>query len=118
MKTTLTTSQAAHILIDDENANWSRAGAYALIEHLENLEEETGEEMEFCAVALRCDFSEYASLADFREEYFTDDKQAREAIGAEAGDEDEEELDTLTAEYIRDNGELIEFDGGIIVSSF
>lgn len=118
MKTTLTTSQAAHILIDDENANWSRAGAYALIEYLENLEEERGEELEFCAVAIRCEFSEYASLADFREEYFADDKQAREAIGADAGDEDEEELDTLTAEYIRDYGELIEFDGGIIVSSF
>lgn len=118
MKTTLTTSQAAHILIDDENANWSRAGAYALTEYLENLEEETGKEMEFCAVAIRCDFSEYASLSDFREEYFADDEQAREAIGAESGDEDEEELDTLMAEYIRDHGELIEFEGGIIVSSF
>jgi hypothetical protein len=29
MKTTLTTAQAAHLLIDDENANWSRAGAIA-----------------------------------------------------------------------------------------
>lgn len=118
MKTTLTTYQAAQILIDDECANWSRPGALALAEYLENREEETGEEMEFCAVALRCDWSEYANLEDFRNEYFADDKQAREAIGAESGDEDEEELDTLTAEYIRDRGELIEFDGGIIVSSF
>lgn len=118
MKTTLTTSQAAHELIDDKNANWSPAGAFSLVEYLEELEEDTGETIEFDPVAIRCDWSEYASLEDFRNEYFADDKQAREAIGAEAGDEDDEELDTLTAEYIRDNGELIEFDSGIIVSSF
>lgn len=118
MKTTLTTYQAADILANDEDSSFTRAGAFALVEHLENIEDETGEEMQFDGVGIRCDWNEYASLSDFREEYFADDKQAREAIGAEAGDEDDEELDTLTAEYIRDNGELIEFDGGIIVSSF
>lgn len=118
MKTTLTTSQAAEILANDENSSFTRAGAFALVEYLEALEDETGEEMDFDSVGLRCDWAEYVSLSDFREEYFADDKQAREAIGADAGDEDDEELDTLTAEYIRDNGELIEFDGGIIVSSF
>ena len=118
MKTTLTTYQAADILANDEDSSFTRAGALALVEHLESIEDETGEEMDFDSVAIRCDFSEHASLADFRNDYFADDKQAREAIGAEAGGEDNEELDTLTAEYIRDNGELIEFDGGIIVSSF
>jgi hypothetical protein len=118
MKKTMTTSDIAHELINDENANWSRAGAFALAEYLEELEESTGEEMEFDRVAIRCDFGEYASLEDFRSEFFADDKQAREAIGAEAGGEDDEELDTLTAEYIRDRGTLIEFDGGVIVSNF
>ena len=117
MKTTLTTSQAAHKLIDDENANWSRAGAFALVEYLEELEEDTGETIEFDAVALRCDFSEYASLGEFLEDYFADDKIAREALNADE-DAEEDELDELTAEYIRDHGTLIEFDGGIIVSSF
>ena len=118
MKTTLTTYQAANILANDEDSSFTRAGAFALVEYLEALEESMAEDLHFDHVAIRCDWSEYASLADFREEYFADDKQAREAIGADAGDEDEEELDTLTAEYIRDYGELIEFDGGIIVSSF
>ena len=118
MKTTLTTYQAANILANDENSSFTRAGALALVEYLEALEESMAEDMDFDHVAIRCNFSEYASLTDFREEYFADDKQAREAIGADAGGEDDEELDTLTAEYIRDNGELIEFDGGIIVSSF
>lgn len=118
MKQTLTTYQAADILANDGNSSFTRAGAFALVEHLENLEDETGEEMQFDSVGIRCDWSEYASLEDFRNEYFADNNQAREAIGADAGDEDEEELDTLTAEYIRDNGELIEFDGGVIVSNF
>ena len=38
MKTTLNTSEAASLLMADENADWTRAGAYALIEHLEQLE--------------------------------------------------------------------------------
>ena len=88
------------------------------MEYLEAIEESMAEDLDFDHVAIRCDWSEYASLEDFRNDYFADDKQAREAIGADAGDEDDEELDTLTAEYIRDNGELVEFDGGIIVSSF
>ena len=117
MKMTLSTSQAAGLLAAEDNG-FTYSGAYALIEYLEDLEAGTGEEIEFDPVAIRCDFAEYASLADFRDDYFTDDKQAREAIGADAGNEDEEKLDTLTAKYIRDNGQLIEFDGGIIVSAF
>lgn len=117
MKKTLTTYDIAHALIDDENAGWSRAGAFALAEYLEALEEETGEEIEFDAVAIRCDWSEYASLEDYREGYFADAEQCREELGADE-DTEEDELDELTAEYIRDRGDLIEFDGGIIVSSF
>jgi hypothetical protein len=62
MKKTMTTYDIAHELIGDENANWSRAGAFALAEYLEELEESTGEEMEFDHVAIRCDWSEYADL--------------------------------------------------------
>ena len=59
MKTTLNTSEAASLLMADENADWTRAGAYALIEHLEQLEEDCGiTEFEFDRVALRCDYSE------------------------------------------------------------
>ena len=118
MKTTLSTSQAASLLTADNNNGFTYSGAYALCEYLEELEADCGKEIEFDPVALRCDYTEYASLADFRNEYFADDEQCRADIGALAGGEDDEELDTLTAEYIRDNGTLIEFDGGIIVSAF
>ena len=115
MKTTLTTPQAAHRLIDDANANWSRAGAFALVEYLEELEEDIGETIEFCPVAIRCDYSQYDSLEDWAKEQWGEDL-AFEYWRDENGDEDEQ--DEKIREFIRDRGQLIEFDGGIIVSSF
>jgi hypothetical protein len=144
MKTTLTTSQAAHILIDDENASWSRAGAFALVEHLEQMEEECGQEIEFDYVAIRCDYSEHESLQEWASDYFgTPMDEWCERIGAdmeeiseiladadklaaagEVADANQTRehadgiLDSAIREYINDHGQLIEFDGGVIVSSF
>ena len=117
MKMTLTTSQAASLL-SAENNGFTYSGAYALCEYLGELESDCGKEIEFDPVAIRCDFAEYASLADFRDEYFADDEQCRADIGALAGGEDDEELNELTREYIQDHGTLIEFAGGVIVSAF
>ena len=114
MKTTLTTSEAANILFKDSNANWSYAGARALAEYLEEYEESTGEELEFDYVAIRCDFSEWDSLQEWAGDYFSGDW--REEVGAE--DCEDDNTDARIREYIQDHGQLIEFDGGIIVSSF
>lgn len=62
MKKTLTTYDIADALYADENANWSRAGAFALAEWLEEMEESTGAETELDVVAIRCDFAEHDSL--------------------------------------------------------
>ena len=124
MKTTLSTSDIARALHRDDNAAWSWNGAKALAEYLEQLEEDTGEEMEFDAVAIRCEFSEYASLEDWAVEYFSDSKQASDAMGLELDMDgetwtgDKEEIQDAIRSYIRDEGTLIEFDGGVIVSSF
>ena len=115
MKLTLSTTEAAYLLIEDENANWSRAGAFALVEYLEELEEDTGEEIEFCPVSLRCDYHQYDTLEEWAKEQWGDDL-ACEYWREESGDT--EEQDEKTREYIRDRGTLLEFDGGIIVSSF
>lgn len=114
MKQTMTTSDIAHELSSDDYANFSYAGAYALAEFLEGLEEDTGEEMEFDRVAIRCDFSQYDSLVDWAKDYFVDWKSDL-SIDEEM---DEDEIDEVICEYIQDHGMLIEFDGGIIVSSF
>jgi hypothetical protein len=118
MKKTLTTYDIAHELMQDENAKWSRAGAFALAEHLEQYEEDTGEEMELDVVAIRCDFSEYASLEDFAQQY-TGKSDFWQSLGIDLdGEEEEDEKQDLIRSFIQDNGQLIEFSGGIIVSSF
>jgi len=122
MKLELTTYDIADRLLADDNANWSRAGALALAEWLEEMEESTGESMELDVVAIRCDFAQWKNLKEWAHDYFTDDEARRDAIGIEGQEADDdmtqEELDELTREYIFDNGWLIEFDGGVIVSSF
>jgi hypothetical protein len=123
MKTTLSTTQAAHMLLDDDNANWSRAGAFKIVEHLENWEHDTGEIIEFCPVSIRCDYSQYDSLEEWASIYFANHVQAVFELklnidGDGRIEETDEEVDEAIREYIQDRGTLLEFDGGIIVSSF
>ena len=116
MKMTLKTSQAAGELMRDTNANWSRAGAYALAEYLEEYEESTGEELELDVCAIRCDFSEHSSLLDWAHDYFSN---ALEELGFDETEEnDDDEVNDKIRSYIQDHGQLIEFDGGIIIAQF
>lgn len=103
MKQTLTTSQAAHLLMQDDCAKWSYKGAHALIEHLEQLEEDCGMEIEFDRVALRCDWHEYGS--------------AIEAVG-DIYNEPPFEAEDDALEWLRERTQVIEFDGGVIVQLF
>lgn len=116
MKMKITTDEIARQLIADGNACWSYNGAKALAEYLEEYEESTGDELEFDRVAIRCDFAEWASLQEWAEDYFSDDW--KEQVGIEADEDDEDEIDDKIREHITDNGQLIEFPGGVIVSSF
>jgi hypothetical protein len=125
MKKTMTTSEIAHELIDDGNASWSRAGAFALAQYLEELEESTGEEMEFDHVAIRCEWSEYASLMDWADDCFRDHEDAAEKLGLNLAmsrdefEENEETIDAAIRHYIAEKAEpAIEFDGGVVVPCF
>ena len=120
MKETLTTIEIAQRLLRDDNANWTPAGSLAMAESLVEYEEGSGEEMEFDAVAIRCDFSEYESLQELAKDYFGTDRDGRgwKYYLSISEDADEDEIDTAVRGYVTDRGQLIEFDGGIIVSSF
>ncbi len=61
LKQTLTTNEAAHLLLADENAKWTYEGANAIAEYLEELSECCENDMEFCFVAVRCEYSEYTA---------------------------------------------------------
>jgi hypothetical protein len=113
MKATLTTSQAAAMLKSDTNANWSHDGAYALIEYLEQLEEDTGTEIEFDAVAIRCDYSEYESALSA-----ADDQgyEPNPNLGDDEQDDDNKEADALR--WLQDNTHVIEFAGGVIIQNW
>ena len=113
MKQTMTTHQIADALKSDEYAGWSWAGSMALAEYLEQYEEETEQEMEFDRVAIRCDFSEYESLEEWAQEHFG--AEDLESVSDLVSDES---LADSIRSYINMRASLIEFDGGIIVSSF
>ena len=59
----------ARRLMDDEYATWSYDGAVAIYEYLEQISDDTGEPIEFCKVAIRCDFHEYKTIDEALEEY-------------------------------------------------
>lgn len=49
--------------------SFSYEGLKALFEYLEELEEDTGEEIEFDIITLCCDFTEYENLDEVKENY-------------------------------------------------
>ena len=64
----------------DQFRNWFRSseqyrrtfsyeGLSALFDYLEEMEESTGEELEFDPVALCCEYEEYDTFEEFQEEY-------------------------------------------------
>lgn len=119
MKITLTTNQIADALKSDQYAAWSYAGAMALAQYYEELEECSwpAEELELDVVAARCEFSEHESAELWAIDYFRDDIFACMGIDLD-GEETEDDREKLIRDYIRDHGQLIEFTGGIIVSNF
>jgi hypothetical protein len=96
----LTAYDIARKLYADEYAGWSREGAQALAEYLASLAEDMGQPIELDVVALRCDYSEYASL-----DAYNADTRPNEPY---------QDLDALRD----DAGTVVEFDGGIIVATF
>jgi len=54
---------------DTYKNNFSYEGLSALFDYLEEMEESTGEELDFDPVALCCEYSEYDTFEEFQEEY-------------------------------------------------
>jgi hypothetical protein len=91
----------------NRSENFSYEGRKAIFEYLEQYEEDTGEEIELDVIAICCDFSEYANLAEFQAEY-----------GAEYETlEDIEDATTVIRVDTEDNKDGIE-DGSFIIQVF
>ena len=122
MKKTLTTSEIADALASDEYGNFTRAGAWAMAEFLD---ENMPEDAEFDSVAIRCDWSQYKSLLDWADDFFRDHEDAAGELGLNLAmsrdefEEDEETIEAAIRHYIAEKAEpAIEFDGGVIVPCF
>jgi hypothetical protein len=87
--------------------NFSYAGLGALFDYFEQYEEDCGEEMEFDVIAICCDFSEYANLAEFQADYGTE----YETI------DDIRDATTVIDVDLSEDGDGME-DGSFIIQSF
>lgn len=88
--------------------NFSYDGLCALFDWLEEIGEETGQEVELDVIALCCEFSEYSSALEACENYdFEPDPDA---------DEDDQEDEAL--DWLRQRTAIITFPGGIIIQDF
>ena len=102
MKQSITRSGFAHLFEEyNRKENFTYDGRLALFNYLEELEDDTGEQIECDIIGFCCDFSEYESALEAVKEYTADDLDSEEA-----------------AAFLRDRTTLIEFDGGIIIQDF
>ena len=85
----------------DRSDNFSSAGLRALFNHIEELEADTGEQIELDVIALCCEFTEYSSIME-----------AAKCCGYD-GDMDDE---SAMLGYIEEEHLFIKLDnGGIII---
>ena len=108
MKMTLNTDQTVDALRRDQYAGWSYRGAIALVEYLEQYEQDLGEQVELDVVAIRCEYSEYKNAVEAAGQY---DWVADSAEDAETNEE-------LALEYLQERTVVIEFDGGVIIQDY
>ncbi len=108
MKITLGTLDIAQYLIDDAYKAWTRSGALAMAEWLEEMEEDCGMEMDFDAVAIRCGYTEYKSVLDAASEYGWEPDSAEYA----------EQHEAAARQYLEERTEIRLFSGGVLVLNF
>tara|TARA_A100001201_G_scaffold65383_1_gene61444 strand:+ start:711 stop:1049 length:339 start_codon:yes stop_codon:yes gene_type:complete len=92
--------------------NFTWGGLSALYEHLIELENDTGQELELDVVALCCDFSEYKDFDEIRKAY--DIELCYDEFGLQKFNVEDE-----VKAYLRYNGSaIIEHDEGVIINNF
>ncbi len=85
---------------------FSRPGRRALFDYLEQMEEDTGEQIELDIIALCCDYSEYENALEAAKEYGFQDEV------------EDDEAEEKALEWLEERTTVICFDSGVIVASF
>jgi len=112
MKTTITQSDFVSAFKgNSERKNQFSYGALcALFDHYEQMEQDTGEELELDVVAICCDWTEYATALE-----------AAQAYGWETDEPQDERIDTSEKDalvFLGDNTQVIELPVGVVVLNF
>lgn len=108
MKQTINFSQFLDGFAGSYKNNFSYKGKRALFDYLEELEESSGEEIEFDPISLCCEYAEYDSALESYNQY-----RSNEETESEDGMTEEKAL-----EWLNEQTQVIEFDGGIIIQEF
>ena len=108
MNSYINDTQLYHDLKKMDRDNFSYEGAKALMEYLDQLSEDMGENIEYDPIAFCCDYAEYTEceFKDLAKEYNQD-----------FGNGEDFDNDAMK-EWLNDNTTVIEFQGGIIVGEF
>ena len=99
-----------HDLKKMDRDNFSYEGAKALMNYLDDLSEDIGENIEYDPIAFCCEYSEYTCMG-FCAANYGDFSPSIEAV---KNDEVESEL----LNWLNDRTTVIEFNGGIIIQDF
>lgn len=106
---------------DNYKNDFSYEGLSALFDYLEEYEESCGQ-IEFDMVAIACDYSEYPTAWEAMQEYQPDDMPTVDIEDTDGTGKDlvqiTEESEKLAIEWLNNNTQVIEFDGGVIIQNF
>ncbi len=80
MKTNVTLSDFRDAFRSHDRDNFSYAGLEALYNWLIGYEDDTGEEIELDVIAFCCDYAEYTNLAEFQQDYNSEDYETSDDI--------------------------------------
>lgn len=95
------------------NDQFSPAALRALFDHIEEMEQDTGEEYELDVIALCCEWQEFRTALEAAVEYGFDAGESAKSFGHESESDESEALD-----WLREQTQVIEFDGGVLVMGF
>jgi hypothetical protein len=112
MKTTITQSDfvSAFKGNSERKDQFSYGALCALFDYYEQMEQDTGEELELDVVAICCDWTEYATALE-----------AAQAYGWETDEPQDERSDTSEKHalvFLGDNTQVIELPVGVVVLNF
>ena len=99
----------------DRDDNFSYDGKKALFDYLEELEEDTAQEMELDVIALCCEYTEYKDLKEFLNDYPTTIKIERKDFEKD----EEEEYKEAVMEELDEHTTMIKIDDeAFIIQNF